>query len=87
MSAGADQQVQGVTSMSDCGEIKTGVNDLVLVNIGYPALGSRPVSAPSFTVTSQRSVDSLGNSPHLHDCPNRLLSKAPDLDSNTGRTG
>ena len=60
---GGDWQVQGGTSMSDCGHIKTGVDDLVLVNIGYPALGSRPVSAPSFTVTSQKSVDSLGSSP------------------------
>lgn len=63
VSAGGDRQVQGVTSVLGCGEIKTGADDLFLVNIGYPALGSRPVPAPSFTVISQRSVDSLETPP------------------------
>lgn len=74
VSAGVDWQVQGMTSMSDCGEIKTGTDDLVLVNRGYPALGSRPVSAPGFTATSQKSVASLGSSP---PCPwlHLLLAK------------
>lgn len=74
------------SSMSGCGEKKTGANFLFSVNIGYPGLSSRPVSAPSFT--PQMSMDSSGSYPPTSMTPaTTCWVRAPDMNSDTESIG